>query len=215
MSSNNNNQKRALIIVDVQNDFCPGGSLAVDNGDSIIPVINQLRNQVNWDLIVLTQDYHPSDHVSFASNNKGATLFSTVKLEDGLDQVMWPNHCVQGTTGADFHPSLTVDDGNDVIVTKGTNPKVDSYSGFFDNEKKQKTELDSVLKQENITDVYVTGLALDYCVKYTALDAVPLGYQTFLVADASKGLSEQGEQEAIEQLKNAGVQIVQSSDISF
>lgn len=205
--------KRALLLIDVQNDFCPNGSLPVPNGDQVIPVINALRHRLDWDLIVLTQDYHPAGHISFASSHDGAAVFSTVTLDDGTEQVMWPDHCVQETMGAEFHPQLITDDGNDVIVTKGTDPKIDSYSGFFDNARRNQTDLDHILKEEAITDVYVMGLALDYCVKFTSLDAVDLGYKTFLVQDACRGIDKVDE--AIEEMKKAGVTVVQSSDISF
>ena len=202
--------RKALVIVDVQNDFCEGGSLTVPKGDDVVPVFNELRRTGKWDLIVLTQDWHPTNHTSFAANHN-ETVFNVITLDDGVQQVMWPTHCVQGTSGADFHPQLTIDHKTDIVVQKGTNPLVDSYSGFFDNNRKQQTELDQILKEHNITDVYIGGLALDVCVKFTALDAVSLGYNAYLLLDASRGLGEKQVEEAIEQLKQSGVQIIHNS----
>ena len=203
--------KRALIIIDVQNDFITG-SLTVDQAARVVPVFNKLREEHKWDLIVLTQDYHPADHVSFAANHEGADLFSKIELKDGTEQIMWPVHCVQGTEGADFHPELVVQE-SDVIVFKGCNPEIDSYSGFYDNQKKNKTTLDEILKRNGITQTYIAGIALDVCVKYSALDSASLGYETYLIEDASKGLSEASEQKALEELRQAGVKIVQSNEI--
>jgi nicotinamidase/pyrazinamidase len=205
--------KRALIIVDVQNDFCPNGSLPVPNGDQVVPMFNALRQNINWDLIVLTQDWHPSNHISFVSNHKNVQVFDSVKLEDGTEQTIWPVHCVQESEGAKFHPDLIVDDGNDVIVQKGTNPQVDSYSAFFDNNRKEKTSLDNVLREHGITELYIGGLALNVCVKYTVLDALSLGYNTYLILNACRGMNEKEDNEAIEQMKKAGAQVILSKDI--
>jgi nicotinamidase/pyrazinamidase len=209
---NKMNQQQALIIVDVQNDFCPGGSLAVQGGDEIVQVFNTLRQQHSWDLIVLTQDWHPSNHTSFASNHN-ETTFNVIKLNDGTDQVMWPTHCVQGTKGAQFHSELIVDYKSDIVIQKGTNDQVDSYSGFFDNNQKQQTELDNVLKKHGITHVYIGGIALDVCVKYTALDAIRLGYNTFLIEDACRGLGEEQNQKALAEMRDAGVHIINSTQL--
>lgn len=155
--------KRALILVDVQNDFCAGGSLAVPHGDDIVPVLNHLRREGSWDLVVKTQDWHPSDHASFGSNNPGSALYTVVSQvlpgeAEPVQQMMWPNHCVQGTSGAEFHPALDHGEG-DVVVRKGTNARVDSYSGFGDafRHKYEKTALEGVLREHGVTDVFIGG----------------------------------------------------------
>jgi nicotinamidase/pyrazinamidase len=203
---------RALIMVDVQNDFCAGGSLAVPDADAVVPVFNTIRKSKNFDVIFLTRDYHPNNHTSFASNNNSAPLFSLVKLESGVDQVMWPDHCVQDTKGSDFHPDLIVE-SSDIIVKKGMNPKVDSYSGFFDNEANAKTNLEQLLKEKGVTDLYIGGIALDVCVLFTCMDARKLGFNTYLILDASRGLGEEQNCEAIKKMKNAGVTIINSDQI--
>ena len=205
---------RALIIVDVQNDFCEGGSLAVPDGDAVIPVLNQLRAQGSWDVVVLTQDWHPADHASFASNNAGAELFSTVKLPVVGDQVMWPDHCVQHTSGAEFRPDLTRTP-EDVVVRKGTLTGIDSYSGFGDalGHTHERTELEEVLKAAGVSDVFVAGLALDFCVAFTAKDAAGAGFNTYLVKDASRGISEEGVSKELQALEKAGVKVLDSTAV--
>eukprot|EP00456_Euglypha_rotunda_P074522 TRINITY_DN682_c0_g1_i12.p1 TRINITY_DN682_c0_g1~~TRINITY_DN682_c0_g1_i12.p1 ORF type:complete len:409 (-),score=65.32 TRINITY_DN682_c0_g1_i12:23-1249(-) len=167
--------KTALLIIDVQYDFCPtDGALAVPHGLTIIPVINKLRRRVPWALIALSQDWHPENHISFFVNNKDnpeAKLFEVLRLPDGREQMMWPAHCIQNEKGAEFHHELHVNH-TDKIVKKGTRHDVDSYSAFYDNDHKTKSELSDILKKAGITDVVITGLAYDYCVAYTALDAV-------------------------------------------
>jgi nicotinamidase/pyrazinamidase len=206
-------RKRALVMVDVQNDFCKGGSLSVPDADEVVPVFNKLRS-VNWDGgVFLTRDYHPKDHASFASNHGAdVPLFSVRKLESGVDQVMWPDHCVQETKGSEFHPDLVVLD-TDTIIKKGMNSKIDSYSGFFDNAAQEKTDLDKLLKERKITDLYIGGIALDVCVLFTVLDAVRLGYNVFFIEDASRGLGKEQNQKAKSQIEEQGVIIVQSADI--
>ncbi len=197
----------ALIIVDLQNDFCPGGSLAVKDGDKIIPLINALQKQFN--LVLATQDWHPNDHGSFASNHNkkpGERI-----ILNGLDQILWPDHCVQGTKGAEFVDGLDI--GNiDKIFQKGTDRSVDSYSGFFDNGHKKSTGLGGYLKKKGVDDIYVAGLATDYCVKYTALDAAQLGFNTIFLKEASRGVNLQpGDvDKAIEEMINAGVKVVKN-----
>jgi nicotinamidase/pyrazinamidase len=175
---------RALIIVDVQNDFCPGGALAVPGGDQVVPVINRLQPQ--YDLVVATQDWHPADHGSFAANHTGCKPGDVVDL-GGLPQILWPIHCVQETPGAEFHPSLSL---NRIacVFRKGTNPQIDSYSGFFDNGHRASTGLAEYLRERSVDVVHVCGLATDYCVRFTALDAVELGLQTHLLEDACRGV---------------------------
>ena len=201
---------RALILVDIQNDFTPGGSLAVKDGDAVVPVANAL--QPRFDVIVATQDWHPADHGSFASNRGGtAGELSTL---GGLPQVLWPDHCVQGTSGADFHPELDMTRVTRVF-RKGTDPAIDSYSGFFDNGHRKSTGLGEWLREQGVGSVYVLGLATDYCVRYTALDAVQLGFQTFLVEDGSRGVElKPGDvAEAVEEMRLKGVKIIRSDEV--
>ncbi len=207
--------KRALVIVDVQNDFCEGGSLAVPDGNSVIPPLNALRAQGGWDLIVLTQDWHPADHASFASNNAGAELFSTVTLPVVGEQVMWPDHCVQGSVGAEFHPDLDRDEAHDVVVQKGKQRQIDSYSGFGDalGHQYEHTELEQVLRDAGVSSVFVGGLAADFCVAFTAKDAAAAGFKVFLIQDATRGITAEGVQRELEQMQAAGVSIIQSDSV--
>jgi nicotinamidase/pyrazinamidase len=203
--------KRALIVVDVQNDFCPGGALAVKDGDQVVAVINKLMPK--FDLIVATKDWHPANHMSFAVNHPGKNVFEATDL-DGLPQVLWPAHCIQGTPGAELHKKLDTD-SIDNVVCKGLNPRVDSYSGFFDNGRKARTGLDDYLKANKITEVYVAGLATDYCVKFTAIDAAKLGYKTCVVLDACRGvgINEKDIEKAVAEMRSAGVTPVQATEV--
>ena len=175
------NSEDVLIIVDVQNDFCPGGSLAVKNGDKVIDVINQIQKSFQY--IVLTQDWHPEDHSSFSTSNPEKEVFSTKKMSYG-NQVIWPPHCIIGTKGAEFHKALVTKNAN-FIIRKGFRKNIDSYSGFFENDKVTPTGLDGILKSLKIKRVFIVGLALDFCVQYTAIDSVMLGYSTFVIKDAT------------------------------
>lgn len=206
-----NLKNSALLIVDVQNDFLPGGALAVGKGDEIIPVINALQGK--FDFIVATQDFHPADHGSFAANHPGKNIYEEIDL-NGLPQTLWPVHCVQGTGGAEFHEELTPLKWK-AIFQKGKNPEVDSYSGFFDNARRGDTGLGDFLQKEGIMDVFVTGLAQDYCVKFTALDAVSLGFRTYLITDATKAVnvSPGDGDRALDELKKAGVIVIESAAI--
>jgi nicotinamidase/pyrazinamidase len=199
---------KALIIVDVQNDFCPGGALPVREGDRVVPVINHI--QPRFDLVVATQDWHSADHGSFAANHPGRQPGDQIELA-GLPQILWPVHCVQGTPGAELHPAV---DHTRIarIFQKGTDPKVDSYSGFFDNGRRAVTGLDQFLKDQDVNEIYVCGLATDYCVKFTALDAVALGFKTHLIADATRGVElHPGDvQRAIDEMRERGVNVEQS-----
>jgi nicotinamidase/pyrazinamidase len=203
--------KRALILVDIQNDFIPGGSLAVAEGDAIVPIVNRL--QPHFDLVVATQDWHPPDHGSFASNHPDGKPGQMSEL-GGLPQVLWPDHCVQGSRGAEFHREL---DRTRVarIFQKGTDPAIDSYSGFFDNGHRKATGLGDYLQEQQVTDVYVTGLATDYCVKWTALDALHLGFRTFVIEDATRGVElKPGDvAAALDEVRNAGGEIIRSRDV--
>jgi len=202
---------RALIVVDVQNDFLPGGSLAVAEGDSIIPIINQLLSQ--FELAVATQDWHPAQHESFASNNPAGNIGEVVDLY-GLPQVLWPNHCIQDSWGSEFSVLLDLKLINK-IFRKGTDPTVDSYSGFFDNGKKKDTGLSDYLKSRGVDQVYLVGLATDYCVKYTALDAVELGFETVVITDAVKAvnLHATDQESAINEMIEAGVHMKTSNEV--
>lgn len=201
----------ALTIIDVQNDFCPGGALAVPEGDQIVEVINRLMPR--FDLVVATQDWHPANHGSFAASHPGRSPGDRIELA-GREQILWPVHCVQGTSGAEFHPDLDTAAIAEVFQ-KGTDPGIDSYSGFFDNDRRWATGLDNYLKRRSVTDVYLCGLATDYCVKATALDAVELGFRTYLVEDACRGVElEPGDIErAVRQMRDRGVVIVRSENV--
>lgn len=203
----------ALILVDVQNDFVAGGALAVPDGERVVPICNELQASGAFDLIVATQDWHPRDHGSFAANHPGRTPGEVIEL-DGLPQVLWPVHCVQETRGAEFVPSLHVRRIARVF-RKGTDPYIDSYSGFFDNGHRKATGMSDDLKQRGVRSVYLCGLATDYCVKFTALDALQLGFETMLIEDATRGVNlKPGDvSAAVEEMRNAGVRIVQSSGI--
>jgi len=206
-------RRNAFLIIDVQNDFCPpNGSLAVKDGTDVIPVINKLRADIKWDLIATTIDWHPKDHVSFASNNKGAEVFKVFKLPNGTDQMMWPDHCVQKSDGAKFHKDLVVAE-TDRKIYKGQNREVDSYSGFFDNDHKCKTEMGDVLHRAGITDVYLAGLAYDYCVGFSALDAKALGFNVYVIEDGTRGVAPDSTTSMIQQLTEKRVSIIKSADV--
>ena len=198
----------ALIIVDMQNDFVEGGALAVAGGKNLVPLINKL--QPRFDFVVATQDWHPANHGSFATNHPGRKAFDVIEL-GGLPQTLWPVHCVQNTPGADFVPDLEQERWA-AVIRKGVDPEVDSYSGFFDNGKRHATELSDFLQANGIDDVYVVGLATDYCVKFTVLDAVGLGLKTHLIQDACRGvnLHPADVDRAIEEMRVAGVWITHS-----
>lgn len=199
--------KKALIIVDVQNDFCDGGALAVPGANEVIPYINELMKDNQYDQIVLTQDWHPADHKSFASTN-GKKVGNSINL-NGVPQFMWPDHCVQGTFGAEFHADL---DRSKVthIVQKGKNAEFDSYSGFQDNNHFMKTGLEDFLKYHDIQLVEIVGLALDYCVKFTCLDAVQGGFITCLHFNGTKAVNVKPEngRDAIYQMIENGVTVL-------
>lgn len=202
---------RALILVDLQNDFVEGGALAVSGGSETVAVANALVHR--FDLIVATQDWHPATHESFAVHHPGRTPGEVVDLH-GLAQVLWPVHCVQGTFGARFVDSLDVSRVTHV-VQKGTDPSVDSYSGFFDNGRRHATDLAPWLRDHAVTAVYIMGLATDYCVRFTAMDAVSEGFDTHLIVDGCRAVDLQpGDgQRAMEAMAAAGVHLVSSSDV--
>lgn len=197
---------KALIIVDLQNDFTPGGNLAVPQGEEIIETVNKLQDK--FDLVVATQDWHPANHKSFASNHAGKKTFEKIILGD-LPQVLWPDHCVQSSEGAAFHPALRAE-RIECIFRKGMNAEIDSYSGFFDNGHKKNTGLAGYLRDRMVKAVYVCGLAGDYCVYYTAKDAIGEGFSTFLIEDATRPIDENGFEAAKEDLMKLGGKIVRS-----
>ncbi len=209
MKSKNNN---ALIIVDVQNDFCPGGRLPVEEGNKIIPIINSFSD--GFFKVVATQDWHPSNHISFAKNHPGKKEFDTIELENNI-QMLWPEHCVQGSAGADFHPELDLRPV-DLIIRKGTNPNLDSYSAFFENDHKTATGLGYYLKGFGIKKVFLCGLATDVCVFYSAMDSAYLGFETYLIEDASKGVDvpKGNLKNSIDKMIQSGIKIVNSNNIS-
>jgi nicotinamidase/pyrazinamidase len=196
----------ALILVDLQNDFCPGGALPVPEGDRVIPVVNGIIKK--FDLVVATQDWHPANHGSFAANHPGNKPGDRIDLA-GLPQIPWPVHCVQGTSGAELHSELNCA-AIECIFRKGEDPKLDSYSGFFDNGHRKATGLGDFLKNRGVASVYLCGLATDYCVKHTALDAVSLGFETFFIENACRGVNLQpGDVErAIEEMRAMGVRVI-------
>jgi nicotinamidase/pyrazinamidase len=203
---------RALLLIDLQYDFCPGGALAVARGDETIPVANRLMP--GFSTIVATQDWHPPDHGSFAVNHPGKQPYEVGELA-GLPQVLWPAHCVQGTRGAELHRQL---DRNLLteVFRKGTDPQIDSYSGFYDNGHRKSTGLGDWLKARDITDLVILGLATDYCVKFTALDARQLGFAVTVVTDGCRGVDiDPGDSDkAFAEMRAAGATLVDSSAIA-
>jgi nicotinamidase/pyrazinamidase len=194
----------ALIIIDVQNDFCPGGALAVAGGDEIIPRINAMMDE--FAVRVLTQDWHPANHASFAANHAGAAPFSMVEMDYG-PQVLWPTHCVQGTAGAAFHRDLRTDPA-DMILRKGFRAEIDSYSAFFENDRRTPTGLDGYLRSRGVTAVTLVGLATDYCVAYSALDAARLGYGVTVTMGACRAIDLNGSLAAMQaEMRAAGVML--------
>jgi nicotinamidase/pyrazinamidase len=203
--------RRALILVDLQNDFLPGGALPVPDGDAVIPIAN--RAQRAFDLIVATQDWHPRDHGSFAANHRGKLPGDVVNL-NGLRQVLWPVHCVQNTRGAEFAPGLDTSRIKKVF-RKATDPWIDSYSTFYDNGHRKETGLRRYLKSRGVTDIFLLGLATDYCVKFSALDGVQLGFTVHVIEDGCRGIDlKPGDVEAaFEQMRRAGVVIARSARV--
>jgi nicotinamidase/pyrazinamidase len=200
-----------LILVDIQNDFLPGGALAVPEGDAVILVANRL--QTVFSLVVATQDWHPANHGSFASSHPGKQVFQQIEL-NGLPQTLWPVHCVQNTKGAELAAGLNREHVAKVFP-KGTDVGIDSYSGLFDNGHRKSTGLGEWMKRQGVTEVFVCGLATDYCVKFTALDAVQMGFKTYFIEDASRGVNLQPDdvKHAIEETRRAGVTVVQSAEL--
>ena len=200
----------ALLLIDIQNDFLPGGRLAVADGDAIIPVVNALQPQ--FDLVVATQDWHPAGHQSFASSHAGRAQFEEIDLH-GLPQVLWPDHCTQASTGAALAPALH-SERIEAIFRKGTNPEIDSYSAFFDNGHRKSTGLADYLRGRGVTQVYIVGLAADYCVYYSALDALAAGFATTVITDATRAISTEGWTAARADLRAKGARLVEGAEPS-
>ncbi|MDT8434661.1 MAG: bifunctional nicotinamidase/pyrazinamidase [Anaerosomatales bacterium] len=201
----------ALLLVDVQNDFMPFGALPVADGDAVVPVANALARR--FELVVATQDWHPADHGSFAVNHPGTEPGEMIEL-GGVPQVLWPPHCVQDSPGASFHSALDIGPISHV-VHKGTDPRIDSYSGFFDNGHLKATGLEGFLRERGVKRVVLLGLATDYCVKFTALDGVALGFEVTVVADGCRGVElEPGDsRRAFDEMAAAGCRVVTSADL--
>jgi nicotinamidase/pyrazinamidase len=177
-------ERASLLIIDVQNDFCPGGTLPVLEGDEVVPIINTLME--HFGSVVATQDWHPPGHISFASTHAGKKPFETVRVK-GIEQVLWPDHCIQGSPGAALHPDLD-GSGPNLILRKGIRQDLDSYSAFFENDRKTTTGLASYLREIGVDRLWVCGLAADVCVFYSAMDAIRLGFETVIIEDAVRGV---------------------------
>lgn len=213
MMSKRNTASNALIIVDLQNDFIPGGSLAIKEGHRIIPIIDRLLAQP-FDVKVATKDWHPKDHGSFASNHPGRKVGDVIDLQ-GIQQILWPVHCVQETTGSEFAPGW---DAAKVerVFHKGTDPNIDSYSTFFDNGHRKSTGLHDYLRSKNVDTIYIAGLATDYCVKYSVLDSRLLGFTTYVISDACRGVNLMpGDTErAFEEMRRSGASIITIDEVT-
>ncbi len=200
---------KALVIVDIQYDFLPEGALGVVDGDAIIPVINELQNR--FPLVIATQDWHPPDHKSFASSHPKKKVMDTIEL-GGTEQILWPDHCIQGSRGAALADGLSLD-AVEAIFRKGMDPDIDSYSAFFDNEHKRNTGLSGYLKGKGVEQIYVGGLAGDFCVAYTVLDALGEGFETWLIEDATRPIDRKGFEKMKARIKDKGGKIVHSNSL--
>ena len=197
--------KTALLVIDVQNDFCPAGALAVVGGNEIIPHINE--EMAKYDFVVLTQDWHPKGHSSFATSHEGKNPLELIKMPYG-DQVLWPDHCVQGSKGAEFHPDLNIEQAN-AIIRKGSNPFIDSYSAFFENDRKTSTGLDGYFKSLEIEKISLVGLATDFCVNYSAQDAANLGYKVSVLEKMCRAIDLNGSLAAAKsEMQDCGVEFI-------
>jgi nicotinamidase/pyrazinamidase len=205
-----NNSTDCLLVTDVQNDFCAGGALAVPDGDAVVAIINTIAGKFKHRL--LTQDWHPAAHGSFASSHNGKSPFDIVSLDYG-PQVLWPDHCVQGSHGAEFHPALETD-GAELILRKGFRSSIDSYSAFFENDRSTPTGLTGYLGTRGIKRLFMVGLATDFCVAYTALDACQQSFSVFLIEDACRAIDMDGSlADAMQKMEKAGVRRIQSADL--
>jgi nicotinamidase/pyrazinamidase len=201
---------KALLVVDVQNDFCPGGALPVPEGDRIVPLINDLSGQ--FDHVLLTQDWHPAGHHSFASSHEGKEPYDTVELSYG-EQILWPDHCVWGSPGAEFHPEL--DTGrSELIIRKGFRKGIDSYSAFFENDQETPTGLTGYLRERSMDTIFLAGLAADFCVKWSALDGRKQGFEVYVIEDATRGIDTDGSlEQAWKEMRASGVHIITSRQL--
>lgn len=203
--------KNALIITDIQYDFCPGGALGVNDADSIIPLVNTIARKFHR--VVATQDWHPKDHISLASNHDGKREFEQIII-DSIEQTLWPDHCIQGTRGAELHDRL---DKNriDLIIRKGTHRQIDSYSAFLENDRETKTGLDGYFNSLGIEEIFMCGIATDYCVYYSAMDSINFGFKTTLIIDACRGIDfpDGSIDQVINDMKRHGIKIIHSRDL--
>ena len=204
------NTNSALLMIDIQNDFCPGGALAVDEGDKIVSNVNSIQEK--FTVKILTQDWHPKNHKSFASNHKNKDPMSTTQMFYGT-QVLWPDHCIQGTEGSRFHAKLITDNA-DLIIRKGFRPEIDSYSAFFENDQKTPTGLDGYLKSRGLNTIYLCGLALDFCVYFSAIDGAKLGYNVTVIKDACRAIDLNGSlQNSLNDMNSKGVKLSSTSEL--
>lgn len=203
--------KSALLVIDVQNDFCPGGQLAVEEGHKVVPVINRIMGF--FGLVAATQDWHSADHLSFAANHSGKNVFDTVEV-CGIDQVLWPEHCIAGTRGAQFHPDLN-SAAFDLILRKGRQKELDSYSAFLENDHRTATGLEFYLKGLEVGRLFLCGIATDVCVYYSALDGVALGFEVFLIEDGCRGIDTPPGtfKERIDKMITEGVKMIDSKEL--
>ena len=199
----------ALLVVDVQNDFCPGGALAVSDGDAVVPVINRLARRFAH--VVLTQDWHPPGHLSFASQHPGRQPFESVDLDYG-PQTLWPDHCIQGSRGAEFHPGLETGQA-ELVLRKGFRTAIDSYSAFTENDRRTSTGLAGYLRERGLRRIFLAGLATDYCVAWSALGAMSAGFEAVLIEDACRAIDGGSLGRALEELRAAGAGVATASDI--
>ncbi len=201
---------KALLIVDVQNDFCRGGALEVPDGDMVVPVINSLAGE--FDAVIQTQDWHPQGHSSFASSHDNKEPFEMINMPYG-EQVLWPDHCVQGTNGSDFHPDLETD-RSQLIIRKGFRKDIDSYSAFYENDNETTTGLSGYLRERNIDTLYAVGLATDFCVKWSVLDGIKEGFSLYVVEDAVRGIDIEGSvEQSWKEMLNAGAEKVTAAEL--
>ena len=206
-----NHDTDALVVIDVQNDFCPGGALEVPNGDEVVAPINGLMERFRH--VLLTQDWHPIDHISFASMHEGRNPFEVIQVDYG-SQVLWPNHCVQGTSGAEFHAALNVDSA-ELVIRKGYRRTIDSYSALFENDRSTSTGLAGYLRDRGFERLFMAGLATDYCVAYSALDGRREGFEIIVIDDACRGIDLEGSVEAAwRQMTDAGVERIDSRELA-
>jgi len=203
---------KALLLVDIQNDFLLEGALAIKNGETILAAINQIIHYP-FDLILATKDWHPAEHGSFASNHEGKKVGDHVNL-GGLDQILWPAHCVQGSWGSEFSPGWETT-SVDKVIYKGTDPIIDSYSAFYDNGHRKSTGLENYLRDKGIKEIFIAGLATDYCVKYSTLDALQLGFRTYVIVDLCKGVNilPEDSEKALEEMRKAGANLLIFNDL--